>query len=278
MILAMDALAGATSLDDCVTAALDVMASIVQSDYSSAALVRMDGTMAVYHPGEGWLGKGHAFFQRFDELKRAGGGCEIHPVQQAIMRSPGTTVAARSEMVRISDWRRGLYYQIVDRHFGIEDRATISFPAGNMAFVMNSGISRDFMPDELRPLRAMARLIEPCIHAHIAACSCGVRTETDGLTAREMEVMKWVAEGKRNSEIAVILGVSKHTVRKHLENSFTKLGVETRLAALRALRLDSRDRMPPDNARGQHTARNIRTSPADLFSYSLRMNLLQQHR
>jgi len=43
--------------------------------------------------------------------------------------------------------------------------------------------------------------------------------------------MGWVREGKRNSEISVILGLSTHTVRKHLENAFWKLGVETRTAA-----------------------------------------------
>jgi len=51
------------------------------------------------------------------------------------------------------------------------------------------------------------------------------------LSRRESEVMCWVREGKRNGEIAVILGISSHTVRKHLENTFSKLGVETRTAA-----------------------------------------------
>jgi DNA-binding CsgD family transcriptional regulator len=53
------------------------------------------------------------------------------------------------------------------------------------------------------------------------------------LTPREAEVLAWVAEGKTNVEIAVILGASRRTVSKHLERIFQKLGVETRTAAAR---------------------------------------------
>ena len=64
-----------------------------------------------------------------------------------------------------------------------------------------------------------------------------------GLTRREIEVMSWVREGKRNGEIAVILGISPHTVRKHLENTFSKLGVETRTAAAKVF-IEQRARRP----------------------------------
>lgn len=53
------------------------------------------------------------------------------------------------------------------------------------------------------------------------------------LTPREEEVLAWVAEGKTNAEIGVILGASKRTVDKHVERVLRKLGVETRAAALR---------------------------------------------
>lgn len=56
-----------------------------------------------------------------------------------------------------------------------------------------------------------------------------------GLTPREVEVLTWMARGKRNSEIALILGVSERTVDKHRENLFVKLGVETRTAAVAML-------------------------------------------
>ena len=52
-----------------------------------------------------------------------------------------------------------------------------------------------------------------------------------GLTSRETEVLFWVAQGKSNSEIGIILGSATRTVQKHLEHIFLKLGVESRTAA-----------------------------------------------
>ena len=57
-----------------------------------------------------------------------------------------------------------------------------------------------------------------------------------GLTPRAAEALLWAAQGKTNSDIAVILGISESTVKKHMLEVFEKLGVETRsAAALRAL-------------------------------------------
>lgn len=55
--------------------------------------------------------------------------------------------------------------------------------------------------------------------------------EPFGLTRREAEVLAWVAQGKTNPDIAVILNTSRRTVGKHLERIYQKLGVETRTAA-----------------------------------------------
>jgi len=52
-----------------------------------------------------------------------------------------------------------------------------------------------------------------------------------GLTRREAEVLTWVARGKTNLEIAVILEISGRTAQKHLEHVFQKLGVESRTSA-----------------------------------------------
>jgi DNA-binding NarL/FixJ family response regulator len=51
------------------------------------------------------------------------------------------------------------------------------------------------------------------------------------LTAREGEVLHWLAGGKTNRDIAEILGMSPRTVNKHLERIYVKLGVETRASA-----------------------------------------------
>jgi DNA-binding CsgD family transcriptional regulator len=55
--------------------------------------------------------------------------------------------------------------------------------------------------------------------------------QTFGLTAREAEVLYWVAKGKINRDIGDILGASPATVKKHLERIHAKMGVETRTAA-----------------------------------------------
>jgi DNA-binding CsgD family transcriptional regulator len=56
------------------------------------------------------------------------------------------------------------------------------------------------------------------------------------LTPREYEVLRWVAAGKTDRDIAAIVGASVRTVHKHLQHIYAKLGVETRTAAvMRAL-------------------------------------------
>ena len=59
------------------------------------------------------------------------------------------------------------------------------------------------------------------------------------LTAREIEVVKLVASGKADKEIAADLGISVRTVRYHVSNIFRKINVSTRarviVAALKLL-------------------------------------------
>ena len=50
------------------------------------------------------------------------------------------------------------------------------------------------------------------------------------LTKRELEVVEWIAEGKRNGEIAKIIECSPRTVQKHVQHILEKLRVETRTA------------------------------------------------
>jgi len=51
------------------------------------------------------------------------------------------------------------------------------------------------------------------------------------LTSRELEVLRWVAQGKRNREIAAIMSISPRTIQKHVQSILAKLCVETRGAA-----------------------------------------------
>ena len=59
----------------------------------------------------------------------------------------------------------------------------------------------------------------------------GLVGDKHGLTARELEVLRLVASGKSNKEIAAALVISEHTVARHVQNIFTKLGVPSRTAA-----------------------------------------------
>ena len=53
-----------------------------------------------------------------------------------------------------------------------------------------------------------------------------------GLTKREAEVLFWIAKDKSNANIAKLLVCSEGTVRKHLENIYKKLGVQTSIGAV----------------------------------------------
>ena len=59
----------------------------------------------------------------------------------------------------------------------------------------------------------------------------GILRDALRLTLREADVLVWIARGKSNRDISEILNISARTVNKHLEQVFTKLGVENRAAA-----------------------------------------------
>jgi non-specific serine/threonine protein kinase len=60
-----------------------------------------------------------------------------------------------------------------------------------------------------------------------------------GLTRRELEVLRLVAKGMSNGEVAASLVISGHTVHRHVSNVFGKLGVSSRAAAVaQAAQLD----------------------------------------
>ncbi len=97
------------------------------------------------------------------------------------------------------------------RALGDEDTAALELEAARATF------------DELGAapdLAALDSLAEPAGTGH-----------TGGLTARELEVLRLVAAGRSNREIAAALTISEHTAARHLQNIFAKLQVSSRTAA-----------------------------------------------
>lgn len=76
-------------------------------------------------------------------------------------------------------------------------------------------------------------VLSPSMTARMIAT---IRTRRSGLSERELEVLRLVADGLSNRQVAKALFVSEATVKTHLNHAFTKLGVDSRTAAIAAAR------------------------------------------
>ena len=86
-------------------------------------------------------------------------------------------------------------------------------------------------PDFSERDRDLLTLLRP--HLHQAYLDAERRRHpTPGLTPRHWELLRLVAVGRTNAQIARRLGLSEATVRKHLENIYGRLHVSSRTAAV----------------------------------------------
>jgi DNA-binding NarL/FixJ family response regulator len=97
-------------------------------------------------------------------------------------------------------------------------------------------LTKPVVPDELAAtIRARLRRAESAGASGARKAPAGEpkpsQLEALGLTPREAEVLFWVARGKTNDEIATVLSIGLTTVKKHLESTYAKLGVENRTTA-----------------------------------------------
>jgi len=74
--------------------------------------------------------------------------------------------------------------------------------------------------------------IDPAVQHHVIAALSSEPALPDGLTPRELEVLRLIADGLSNTEIAAQLFVSEATVKTHINHLFAKAGVRDRAQAV----------------------------------------------
>jgi DNA-binding NarL/FixJ family response regulator len=103
----------------------------------------------------------------------------------------------------------------------------VSGPGQTLRLVMHRGPGRDFSERD----RALLTLLRP--HLHQARRDAERRRlGVPQLTRRHWELLRLVAAGHTNAQIARRLGLSEGTVRIHLENIYGRLQVSSRTAAV----------------------------------------------
>lgn len=133
-------------------------------------------------------------------------------------------------------FQRTDFYQDIFRPYDIEHQVTVLL--SREGWINTLTINRDLAISE-RSKTLLSLATRHIQLAHRNAClmeavaKTVVSTDLSSLTAREAEVFHWLQEGKRNAEIAIILGCSPRTIDKHVQNILYKTGAETRTAAVR---------------------------------------------
>ena len=70
---------------------------------------------------------------------------------------------------------------------------------------------------------------------HLERSTAPIRYNFSLLSERELEIAKWIGNGKNNSDIAVLLGVTEKTVKNHITNIFDKTGCTNRAGLAAAM-------------------------------------------
>ncbi len=105
-----------------------------------------------------------------------------------------------------------------------------SIQAGARGYLLKDMLRKELI-DAIRAVHAGHTYYSPVVASRLAE-----RMPRQELSPRETEVLRLVAEGKSNKEIAAVLQLSDGTVRIHLGHIFEKLGVHDRTqAAMQAL-------------------------------------------
>ena len=157
-----------------------------------------------------------------------------HPLQ-ALYRSAGyRSVAAPQEWHSLDAYNK--YLRTANYEFRMT--FTLREPAGAVVGIALNRFGHDFTSHE-RDIVAL--LCEPLGAAHErlgrrAQAGPAPSPDAEVLTDRERQVLELAAAGRTDSAIGHLLGCSRRTISKHLENTYRKLGVTNRVAAIARIR------------------------------------------
>ena len=105
-------------------------------------------------------------------------------------------------------------------------RQILSGPCGARGYLLKSTPPKDLV-ETIRHVHAGKKGIPSRIAAHLAE-----HLSDETLTGREVEVLRHVAEGNRNRDIAEKLFISEETVKVHIKHVMDKLGASDRTQAV----------------------------------------------
>jgi len=117
---------------------------------------------------------------------------------------------------------------IVLTTFAGDAQALRALKAGAVGYLLKGTVRKDLL-ETIRAIHSGKRHIPPEIAQEIA-----FHAADEALSEREIAVLRHVAEGKANKEIAWLLGVSEDTVKSHMRSLFSKLEVADRTQAVTA--------------------------------------------
>lgn len=116
-------------------------------------------------------------------------------------------------------------FLVLSNHEGDEDIHR-ALAAGALGYLFKNTARRDVVA-AIRAVAAGQRYLPPAVAMRLAE-----RVPRADLSAREVEVLKLVAAGLRNKEIAAALGISEFTVKDHVQNILGKLHASDRTQAV----------------------------------------------
>ena len=105
-------------------------------------------------------------------------------------------------------------------------QANRALQAGAAGYLLKSCLRKELV-DTIRAVHARRRVISPAVAQDIA-----LHAPQERLTEREVDILRLVADGNANKQIAWQLSVSIETVKSHLKSIFEKLSVDDRTHAV----------------------------------------------